>query len=365
MTDPVVQGWCPGAHKPMMSGDGLVVRVRPYAGEISPNQARDLASAAQEFGNGFIDLTNRANLQIRGVSDAAYPLLMEALAAADLLDEDPDIEVKRNIVITPVWNEGDESKTIYDTLVSQIHRFPEFPGKFGFVIDCGDERALANTSGDVRFEKADGGGLIVRADGCETGRLVSVETAVPAALELVEWFMANRPDHIRRLSKLLKTVELPARFSGTVPAIARPTTYGQFAPFGQLAASDLIALAEANDPIRITPWRAVIVGERVTETSSLISDPTAAILRVSACSGKPYCPQATVETCALARSLAGKWAGHLHGSGCEKGCAKPAPSDITLVGRNGRFDLVRNGAPWDDALYTNLSPADLKTLDVT
>ena len=28
MSAPIVQGWCPGAHRPMMSGDGLVVRVR-------------------------------------------------------------------------------------------------------------------------------------------------------------------------------------------------------------------------------------------------------------------------------------------------------------------------------------------------
>ena len=25
-----VKGWCPGAHRPMMSGDGLVVRLRTF-----------------------------------------------------------------------------------------------------------------------------------------------------------------------------------------------------------------------------------------------------------------------------------------------------------------------------------------------
>ena len=29
MSAPQVKGWCPGAHRPMMSGDGLVVRIRP------------------------------------------------------------------------------------------------------------------------------------------------------------------------------------------------------------------------------------------------------------------------------------------------------------------------------------------------
>ena len=29
---PIIKGWCPGALRPMPSGDGLVVRVRPKAG---------------------------------------------------------------------------------------------------------------------------------------------------------------------------------------------------------------------------------------------------------------------------------------------------------------------------------------------
>ena len=79
MSAPEVKGWCPGAYKPMQSGDGLVVRVRPMAAQISAAQATGLAQAAQAHGNGFIDLTNRANLQIRGVSTDSYPALMADL----------------------------------------------------------------------------------------------------------------------------------------------------------------------------------------------------------------------------------------------------------------------------------------------
>ncbi|MFD1807161.1 hypothetical protein ACFSHQ_00890 [Gemmobacter lanyuensis] len=35
-----MQGWCPGALRPMMSGDGLVVRVRPRLGRLRADQAR-------------------------------------------------------------------------------------------------------------------------------------------------------------------------------------------------------------------------------------------------------------------------------------------------------------------------------------
>ena len=42
MSRPEAKGWCPGAYRPMMSGDGLVVRVRPTLARLT----RDLAPAA-------------------------------------------------------------------------------------------------------------------------------------------------------------------------------------------------------------------------------------------------------------------------------------------------------------------------------
>ena len=368
MASPIVQGWCPGAHKPMMSGDGLVVRVRPYAAEISAAQAAALATAATEFGNGFFDVTNRANLQVRGVSDDNYPLLMAALSDANLLDSDEDIEVKRNIVVTPFWEDGDASHSLYRALVDALARFPKFPGKFGFVIDCGPTRVLDGVPGDIRFERTVDGRLLIRADGSETGRAITADGAVDAALELVDWFMNRRNPDTRRFAKLLNSHDFDSTFTGLEPAkaVGAENQNLLYVPFGQMAASDLAQLSNSNTPLRITPWRAILSTSPVAlKQTNFVLDPNAPILGVSACAGKPYCPQATVETRTLATSLARKWRGHVHVSGCSKGCAKPSASDITLVGRDGRFDLVRNGASWDDALYTNLSPTDLETLDLT
>ncbi|MEA2726013.1 MAG: precorrin-3B synthase, partial [Acetobacteraceae bacterium] len=33
----------------------------------------------------------------------------------------------------------------------------------------------------------------------------------------------------------------------------------------------------------------------------------------------------------------------IHVSGCEKGCAHPGSAAVTLVARDGRYDLVRDG----------------------
>ena len=74
-----VKGWCPGALRPMESGDGLIVRVRPWNSALTPAQARAIADGARRHGNGLIDLTRRANLQLRGVSPATLAPLQEAL----------------------------------------------------------------------------------------------------------------------------------------------------------------------------------------------------------------------------------------------------------------------------------------------
>ncbi|BBI51636.1 hypothetical protein HORIV_40570 [Vreelandella olivaria] len=66
LPSPSIKGWCPGAWRPMATGDGLLVRVRPPLGELSRAQLLALCDAAETFGSGLIELTSRANFQLRG-----------------------------------------------------------------------------------------------------------------------------------------------------------------------------------------------------------------------------------------------------------------------------------------------------------
>ncbi|MET0407687.1 MAG: precorrin-3B synthase, partial [Hyphomicrobium sp.] len=68
----LIKGWCPGALRPMRSGDGLLVRIRPRAGAFSLSALSTIAEVAAGFGSGEIDLTNRGNLQIRGISETTF-----------------------------------------------------------------------------------------------------------------------------------------------------------------------------------------------------------------------------------------------------------------------------------------------------
>ena len=71
-------------------------------GALSLDQAAALADAAIACGNGAIGLTARANLHLRGLSEATLPDLHARLEDAGLIDADPEVERLRNIVASPL-----------------------------------------------------------------------------------------------------------------------------------------------------------------------------------------------------------------------------------------------------------------------
>jgi precorrin-3B synthase len=383
MTGPAIRGWCPGAHRPMASGDGLVVRVRPPLGELTPAQAEGLADLADRFGCGVVELTIRANLQLRGVEETDHALLLDGLAALGLLDADASAEGRRNIVTDPFRGLAEDRQTCIAALLAEglaDAAFAALPSKFGFVVDAGTDRHLADISGDIRVETS-GDGLIVRADGVATGRPVADEReAVATALALALWFLASGgvgPDGRGRMARHIASARLPESLAGdrlpnSSSAIApRPGRHESgtlaAAAFGQLDARDLRTLAASGAPVlRITPWRMVFLPgvAHLRQTGGLILTPTDPRLAVTACTGAPGCPQATVETRTLATALAPRLRHdmRLHVSGCAKGCAHPGPADLTLVGRDGAFDLVVGGAPWDEPQHRGIAPRDVAAL---
>lgn len=364
-----VRGWCPGALRPMLSGDGWVLRVRPRAGRLSQEQATGIAELARRFGNGRIDLSARANLQLRGVTEATHLPLLDGLRGLGLVDDTAEVEARRNVMVTPFHVAGDDTTELAQKLETSLRAGPDLPGKFGFSIDPGAEPVLRGASADIRIERA-AGGLVCYADGARTGAAIAPRDAVAAAMDLAEWFLASGgavSGRGRMAALIASGVALPERFRA-VPvadvAVAQPEpgpcAQGQLVglPFGATDAATLVALARLG-PIRLTPWRMLLV-----ETAAPIAVPGAVTrrgdprLRVSACTGAPDCPQGRQPVRDLARALAqGMPAADLHVSGCAKGCAHPGPAAFTLVGTSQGFDLVRDGRAWDSPAQTGL-PAD-------
>ena len=155
----LVKGWCPGALRPMESGDGLLVRIRITGGILKAEHAQVIAASAMRYGNGLIDLSGRANIQIRGVSGSQWPHLIADLSRHGLLDDDAEAEAVRNVIASPLAGLDPSAwldiralvKTLEHRLVSD-RTLHALPGKFGFLVDDGGQFSLGDQNADIAFE---------------------------------------------------------------------------------------------------------------------------------------------------------------------------------------------------------------------
>ena len=412
MTAWEIKGWCPGALRPMQSGDGLVVRIRPPLGRLTPAQAQAIAQASEAHGNGIIDLSARANLQLRGVTEASHPRLIDDLRAHHLIDPDIETESLRNLIVTPFrtsppppspphagegnrqgrpargttdtsaslppsWGrdgEGghpaspaDDTDSLAATLTAALAKMPRLPAKFGFALDTGPRPVLATASADIRVERDPEGRLILRPEGHPLGQAVT--DLGQQAIAMAAWFVARGgiTNGRGRMAALIARGIMPPGCT-LAPAEPLPTPAPGLYPdgalvalaFGQMRAGTLHALAALGHEIRPTPWRMLLLvgATSLPAIPGLITDPTDPILRITACTGAPACPQALGQTRALARQIAPHLplGQVLHISGCAKGCAHPAPAALTLTATGAGYDLIRNGTAHDMPSQRNLLP---------
>lgn len=357
----LVRGWCPTALRPMAAGDGLLVRVRPPLGRMTARQAVALAEGARLHGSGAIDLTNRAGLQVRGVSERGWPALVETLVSVGLVDSADDHAPP--LLVAPDWREGDDTHRIATALHACRAAFPPLPPKMGIAVDAGAASVLLDSPADFRIERATTGAVMLRAAGRATGAVLEPGAEAQAVVALARWFLESGGAAAGRMAR--HDAALPLVAAGTLRPIrpdsrARPGAHplGAIigAPFGRIDAAALLQLVDAGaGAFRVTPWRMLIaegVGAGVAESV----DP--ALLSVDACVGAPACPQATVETRALALRLAAHL-GDVHVSGCAKGCARAGPAAVMLTGRDGRFDVALAARAGDPPRFAGLMPADV------
>lgn len=339
----------------MLAGDGLLVRLRPPGGRLDIDAIRGVARLADRFGNGTLELTSRANLQLRGATDDTYPALVDGLRALGLVDEDIVRESRRNLLVSPLYRCDDDTSTLVAAFEHALARstLPALPGKFGFAIDCAAVPCLRGASADIRLERA-GGGLLVRADGDRRGRLVGPAEAPAAMLDLARWFVASGggASGRRRMATHLAAGATPPaawRTAFATADTAPPPEPGPVAagfllglPLGRMSASMFAELA-ALGAIRLTPWRLLLVEGLGTapEATPLVTREDDPLRRVVACSGAPACQRAEQPVHALARRLAASVPEGriLHVSGCAKGCAYGRPADVVLTGTSSGFTV--------------------------
>jgi precorrin-3B synthase len=414
---PEIKGWCPGALRPMASGDGLLIRAKIVGSRLLAHQAREIARIASRYGNGLLDLSQRAQLQLRGVSDATLDDALRRLAALSLLAPDAATESVLNMIASPLAGLDPQAPFDANDLAARLAQvigvdktLRALPGKFFFAIDDTSALGLADVAADIRIEALREPGaarLAVTVAGAPDEAVVVEESAVvETALELARAFVnlrKGREFELRRMRSLVQTFGLapllreagldatpcqsqrrlahPRDIFGA-QAIGALCFAGVAAPFGRWRARDLTAMAElasreGSGELRLTPWRALLAPAPSLEAARRIVEAAAAQglivahndprLCVVACPGAPECPQAQGATRAhldrlapLAQRLARGEGVALHVSGCAKGCARPGPAQITLLARGDCFDLIENGRASDAPHLTSLTLADVE-----
>jgi len=400
-----VKGWCPGALRPMQSGDGLIVRVRPHCATLTPHELRVLADAAQRFGNGHIDLTRRANLQIRGVTEASLPSLHDAIAGLGLLDASADSEAVRNIMINPLAGIDPTEVRDLRPVARDLARYLAsekslwaLPTKFGFIVDGGGVLSLAAQRADVRLV-AHGDAIAIGIEtrvGTEWLGSASLDAAAAVAAEIgLAFIRITSPGKRERMRDLSEDGYASIRSAirsrldplhddppgmdassirrvGLIELGANSFAAGISAPFGRVESDRLRKLADnlaahGIEEIRLSPWRALYAdipsrqaGQSLlaaADRDGLITRYDDPLLQIEACPGVSGCRSTALDTRGDGRLLAALlprlgFIGSVHVSGCAKGCAKSGSADLVLVGSDGRYGIVREGTAGDHPART-------------
>ncbi|MBD2561841.1 MULTISPECIES: precorrin-3B synthase [Nostoc] len=104
---------CPGLFYATPAADGILSRIRIPGGIISSQQCRAIADIAEQHGGGYLDVTNRANLQVREIHNGINTEVLKYLQSIGLGSHNPVVDHIRNIMTSPTA--GIDPQELIDT----------------------------------------------------------------------------------------------------------------------------------------------------------------------------------------------------------------------------------------------------------
>jgi ferredoxin-nitrite reductase len=321
-----VAATCPGLFSPTSAQDGMLSRIRVPGGFLNGEQCSAIAVLADQFGNGFVQITNRANLQLRGLEVALPANALQQLQAVALAAPLATVDAIRNIMGSPTA--GIDAQALVDTrpLVRDWNRYlmsqPDLAvlsPKFSVCFDGGEAAGVGDRPNDItlvaekiknqihfrlhlstgeRGESPQDIGVGVKEEEADSG---CAAIALLAALAEVyrrytlEQSNQKKPPRLRDLLKdwgvesvLQSVIQLGGcslssgtknwqrnpvvsyAHLGTHPQLQSDLSYvGVSLPLGQLKTSQLRELANLSTQygdgiLRLTPWQTVIVSNILT-----------------------------------------------------------------------------------------------------
>jgi precorrin-3B synthase len=276
---------CPGVWRPWQADDGLLVRIRLMGGRLPTAALRRLSDVSQQYADGGIYLTRRANLQLRGLPGDGPQLTHDVVAAIESTGLMPTRanELVRNVLASPqtglAGGRADLRPVItrLDTRLCTEPRLGLLPGRFLFTLDDGrgdllDRLTGAGKRGTDLGCVALGNDAVQLRVGDNWGAVTSLHDVADQLADLAAQFVAARgtradaPWHIRELDRPLQP---PVAADSRIPPAAPPLAYGKVPGGTHVPAEDNVltpdlvgSLLEAAAGIRhvvVTPWRGVLV----------------------------------------------------------------------------------------------------------
>jgi precorrin-3B synthase len=358
-----VPDWCPGVLRMHPAGDGGLARVRLPGGRLALDGLRALRAAAA-LGNGIVEVTSRANVQVRGLPDDAEEAVAERLRAGGLLPSITHDRV-RNIAAGPLAGRLAASLAPTDDVVAALdarlcaeRALAALSGRFLFAVDDGTA-AVGGRGADVALVAQPGGTFRLALCGRATDSTVAANEAPALALDAARaflavaedagrgdaWRIADLPDgparvadrlgaaltgaaasEPRSLVRLGRLEQVDGRFAVTVlPALARLDT---------ATLDALIALG--HDDVRASTRRTLSFVDLPPDAapgllgglgaSGLVVSEDSGWWNLTACAGLGACTRARLDVRARACARAAErvvGAPPEHWSACERGCGRP------------------------------------------
>lgn len=381
---------CPGLLRIVPALDGGICRIKLPGGVLRSAQARAIAEAARQHASGMLELTNRSNLQIRGVLPSQENALIDALLSADLGPRVAAADDVRNLLLSPAAGLDPQARMdvhpLADQLLDLLQDTPALhalSAKFALQLDGGEALAMREHPHDLWLAAEDDQHLLLGLAGCPVDTplaRIDVTQTIELVRQLLLLFLELATPEQTRMRQLLAQIparellqRLQTRLDFTlqpapsnwqaVAVINRPPAgiYPQAqsdlcmvaagARLGRLYAEQLLALADLSErhgdsELRLTPWQGLLLGNIPTARAAellaalnalgLLTHADEPLLGLVACTGSAACARGLADSkqhaLHLAELLRASGARpQVHLSACPRSCASARVQPYTLL----------------------------------
>jgi ferredoxin-nitrite reductase len=153
---PIERSICPDIYHPAVARDGLLTRLRIPGGILNQLQCLTISELLETIGLEYIQVTNRANLQLRSLAADLTPARLENLATCGLAASNTAVDGIRNIMISPTAGidaqELVDVRPLADAWHQYLNHHPELgilSTKFSVGFDGGGSVSILDRPNDI------------------------------------------------------------------------------------------------------------------------------------------------------------------------------------------------------------------------